>query len=183
MSENVCTSCANSRWQGDQPVPWLGHLVRTSGALKPGVPALGATCCFLFLIKSTWISNRQKKKRYHMNVLYKRGFKWQASLFSLRFLLIPGQADVADTVSLVAVTGEALMYSPLWFLTAALAPDRQWSPAGWRVPSTGWFIRFAGLKNRFYEEKTMSNTPLKGEEDEIHCDCSKTDNYINVRTV
>lgn len=33
--------------QMSMAVPWLGHLVRTSGALKPGVPALGATCCFL----------------------------------------------------------------------------------------------------------------------------------------
>ena len=29
------------------PVPWVGQQVRTSGALNPGVPALGATCFFL----------------------------------------------------------------------------------------------------------------------------------------
>ena len=28
-------------------VVWWGHFSRTSGALKPGVPALGAFCCAL----------------------------------------------------------------------------------------------------------------------------------------
>lgn len=37
----------------DEPVPWLGHLVRTSGALKPGVPALGASCCLLHQTHAT----------------------------------------------------------------------------------------------------------------------------------
>lgn len=42
---------------------------------------------------------------------------------------LPGQADVAHTVSHVAVTGEALLYAPLGFLTAALGPGRQETPA------------------------------------------------------
>lgn len=29
------------------PVVWVGHFVSTSGALNPGVPALGATCWHL----------------------------------------------------------------------------------------------------------------------------------------
>lgn len=42
---------------------------------------------------------------------------------------LPGQADVADTVSRVAAAGEALLYTPLGFLTAALGPGRQEAPA------------------------------------------------------
>lgn len=42
---------------------------------------------------------------------------------------LPGQADVAHTVSHVAATGEALLYAPLGFLTAALGPGRREAPA------------------------------------------------------
>lgn len=49
----------------------------------------------------------------------------------LLFFLLPGHADIADTVSQVAVTGEALLYGPLRFLTGALGPDSgQRAPAG-----------------------------------------------------
>lgn len=47
----------------------------------------------------------------------------------LLITVLPGHADVADTVSQAAVTGEALLYGPLRFLTAALGPDRQRAPA------------------------------------------------------
>lgn len=33
--------------------------------------------------------------------------------------VLPGHADIADTVGQVAVTGEALLHGPLWSLTAA----------------------------------------------------------------
>lgn len=36
---------------------------------------------------------------------------------------IPGEADIAHPVSHVAVTGEALLYASLRFLTAALGPS------------------------------------------------------------
>lgn len=52
------------------------------------------------------------------------------NFFYTEHLLLPGHADVADMVSQVAVTGEALLYCPLRFLTAALSPDRQGTPAG-----------------------------------------------------
>lgn len=42
---------------------------------------------------------------------------------------LPGEADIAHTVSHVAVTGEALLYAPLRFLTAALGPGQQEAPA------------------------------------------------------
>lgn len=42
---------------------------------------------------------------------------------------LPGEADVAHTVSHVAVTGEALLDDPLRFVTAALGPGQQEAPA------------------------------------------------------
>lgn len=36
-----------STWKLYIPVVWLVHLSNTSGALNPGVPALGATCGLL----------------------------------------------------------------------------------------------------------------------------------------
>lgn len=67
-----CTQCIIT-----SPVPWSGHLVRTSGALNPGVPALGATCCFLLRRKNraNQIKNLLKKKsylNYHENHLKRR---------------------------------------------------------------------------------------------------------------
>lgn len=43
---------------------------------------------------------------------------------------VPGEADIAHTVSHVAVTGEAVLYAPLRCLTAALGPGQQEAPAG-----------------------------------------------------
>lgn len=45
----------------------------------------------------------------------------------LHCVVLPGQADVADPVSEVAVTGEALLYG---FLAAALGPDGEGGPGG-----------------------------------------------------
>lgn len=41
---------------------------------------------------------------------------------------LPGEADIAHTVSHVAVTGEALLDTPLRFLIAALDPGQQKAP-------------------------------------------------------
>lgn len=60
-------------------------------------------------------------------------------------VLLPGHADVADTVSKVAVTCKALLYGPLRFLTTTLCPGRQWTSSTCRVPPAGWFSCFAGL--------------------------------------
>lgn len=66
-----------SGWVSDQPVPWLGHLVRTSGALKPGVPALGASCCFLYDIDATQSRMRMSQKAITlMDVLSRDRFTW-----------------------------------------------------------------------------------------------------------
>lgn len=58
---------------------------------------------------------------------------------------LPGHADVADAVSLIAVTGEALLYSPVRPLTAALSVDRKWAPVHRRQPSAGWVLSSAGF--------------------------------------
>lgn len=60
-------------------------------------------------------------------------------------MVIPGHADVAHAVSQVAVTGEALLDSPLRFLTAALSPDRQRATAGCGEPPVGWVLSFNGF--------------------------------------
>lgn len=75
------------------PVPWLGHLVRTSGALKPGVPALGATCCFLFKKRSTSLSTLENSNDM---------------TFGAYEGCVPRQADVTDAVSHVTAAGESL---------------------------------------------------------------------------
>lgn len=84
---------------------------------------------------------------------------------------LPGHADVADAVSLIAVTGEALLYGPVRPLTAALSADRKWAPVCRRQPSAGWVLSSAGfyqlnedllrikttitLKNAFLTEKLI----------------------------
>lgn len=56
---------------------------------------------------------------------------------------VPGEADVAHTVSHVAVTGEAVLCAPLRGLTAALGPGQQEAPARRGVPPVGWVRRLA----------------------------------------
>lgn len=56
---------------------------------------------------------------------------------------VPGEADIAHTVSHVAVTGEAVLYAPLRCLTAALGPGQWEAPARRGVPPVSWVRRFA----------------------------------------
>lgn len=58
---------------------------------------------------------------------------------------LPGHADVAYAVSLIAVTGEALLYGSVRPLTAALSADRKGAPVHGRQPSAGWVLSSAGF--------------------------------------
>lgn len=58
---------------------------------------------------------------------------------------LPGHADIADLVSLIAAAGEALLNSPLWPLAAALSASRKLDPVHRRQPSICYVLISAGF--------------------------------------
>lgn len=71
---------------------------------------------------------------------------------------LPGHADIADLVSLIAAAGEALLNGPLRPVAAALSASRKWAPVHCRQPSTCHVLSSAGfyqLKKREFEKKLL----------------------------
>lgn len=58
---------------------------------------------------------------------------------------LPGHADIADMVSLIAAAGEALLHRPLRPVAAALSAGRNWAPVHRRQPSAGYVLTSVGF--------------------------------------